>query len=65
MSGYLLLAEAIILQAVKDYRNALKYDHRGIKRECERFFRSGLFTALTSIDGESLIQKLRAEVKAL
>lgn len=38
MDGYKELANAIILQAVKDYRKALKYDERGCKREFEKFF---------------------------
>ena len=33
--------------------------------ECERFFRSGWYKALTSVDGEYLIQKLREEAKSL
>lgn len=63
MDGYEKLAEAIILQAVKDYRKALKHDERGRKREIERFFRTEYFTVLTNISGEMLIRKLRAEVK--
>lgn len=63
MDGYKELANAIILQAVKDYRKALKHDERGRKREIEKFFRSEWFSILTSISGEMLIQKLRAEVK--
>lgn len=63
MDGYELLAEAVILQAVKDYRKALKYDERGRKREIEKFFGSEYFRILTDVDGEMLIQKLRAEVK--
>lgn len=63
MVGYEKLAEAIILQAVKDYRKSLKHDERGRKREIERFFRSEYFTVLTNISGEMLIRKLRAEVK--
>lgn len=63
MVGYEKLAEAIILQAVKDYRKALKHDERGRKREIESFFRSEYFTVLTNISGEMLIRKLRAEVK--
>ncbi|MCR4719742.1 MAG: hypothetical protein K5768_08960 [Firmicutes bacterium] len=60
-----LLAEAIILQAVKDYRKALKYDVRSVKRECERFFRSDWFQTLTKLDGNTLINRLRMEVKAI
>ena len=63
MNGYKELANAIILQASKDYRKALKYDERGRKREIEKFFRSEWFAILTNISGEMLIQKLRAEVK--
>lgn len=63
MDGYEELAEAVILQAVKDYRKALKYDERGRKREIEKFFRSEYFRILTDVDGEMLIQKLRTGVK--
>ena len=63
MERYKELANAIIIQAVKDYRKALKYDERGRKREIEKFFRSEWFTVLTNISGEMLIRELRAEVK--
>ena len=63
MNGYELLAEAIILQAVKDYRKALKHDERGEKRKIERFFRSEYFSILANVSGEVLICRLRAEVK--
>ena len=64
------LANAIILQAVKDYRHALKLLGRNSKctsaiftrDECERFFRSEWFKFLTTVDGEMLIRKLKAEV---
>ena len=65
MNGYKELANAIILQAAKDYRKALKHDERGRKREIERFFRSEYFTVLTNVSGEMLIRKLRAEVKEI
>ena len=61
--AYRSLANAIIMQAVKDYRKALKYDHCGIKRECCRFYRSEWFKTLTSIDGEHLISELKSEVQ--
>ena len=61
--SYQLLVNAIIIQAVKDYRKALKYDHRGIKRECCRFFRSDWFKTLTAIDGEMLISRIKSEVQ--
>jgi DNA-binding transcriptional regulator YhcF (GntR family) len=57
------LANAIIIQAVKDYRTALKDDNIGLKRNVERFFKSEYFKALTDISGEQLMKKLRTEVK--
>lgn len=66
------LANGIVLQAVKDYRDANKKLARGrknqdasrMKQECLRFFRSGWFGALTVIDPEFLIKKLDEEVVA-
>lgn len=66
------LANAIILQAVKDYRMALKSlkansRNRTVqtdKAEIERFFRSQWYSALTSVDGEMLIRSLQKEVDA-
>ena len=67
---YERLANAISLQAVKDYRNALKrlkkHPRNGTalytKREVERFFRSDWYTSLTTVDPEMLILKLNEEV---
>ena len=53
-----LLANAIILQAVNDYR--ARSDKRTIG-EIERFFRSEWFAILTKLDGEALLGKLREE----
>ena len=66
---YESLANAIILLAVKDYRLAskkLKYHPKNKEaklmiEDLERFFRSDWFTALTTIDGESLLRKLQEE----
>ena len=63
------LANAIILTAVDDYRRALKKysknpDSKSAKAEVdslERFFRSQWDSVLTSVEGEFLIRKLRAE----
>ncbi|WP_128426303.1 hypothetical protein [Gudongella oleilytica] len=68
--SYERLANAIILQAVKDYRNALKRLKKHprnetalyTKIEVERFFRSDWCTELSSIDAEILIRKLKEEV---
>ena len=56
MNPYEELANAIVLQAVKDYR---LHDDEQELASIERFFRSGWFNTLTSIDPEMLISKLR------
>lgn len=61
------LANAIVLQAVYDYRNALKgisyRDHtpEEIVESIEKFFRSEYFTVLTKVSGEYLIEQLKEE----
>lgn len=70
MDTYENLANAIILQAVDDYRDALKrlnhfpHDRDSIhtKSEVERFFHSAWFSTLTSLDPEMLIERLTSEV---
>ena len=67
---YQNLANAIVLSAVKDYRDALKRlkkkpNNMLAADECddiERFFRSGYFAILTEIDPEYLIDRLKKEV---
>jgi hypothetical protein len=64
------LANAVILQAVRDYRTtlkALRMNPRSKaaqteKESIERFFRSQWYQALTTVDGEMLIRKLNEEV---
>lgn len=71
MDSFEKLANAIVLQAVKDYRMALKRvarhpkDRDGLatRNECERFFCSGWFGILTGIDPEMLMRKLQMEVQ--
>jgi len=70
MDAFEKLANAIILQAVKDYRFALKrlakHPRNGsalyTKREVECFFHSGLSNVLTSLNPDMLIQQLQEEV---
>ena len=72
ITNYENLANAIILQAAKDYRMALKSlkanprnrTAQADKTEIERFFRSQWYSALTSVDGEMLIRSLQKEVDA-
>ena len=71
MNIYEELAHAIILQAVKDYRQALRQLKRNpeyekavdMKEDCEHFFQSEWFEALTKVDGPWLMRKLREEAE--
>ena len=68
---YERLANAIVLQAVSDYRSALKKIKAHPKNreaisealEIEKFFRSGWYSILTDVDGEYLIQRLQDEIR--
>ena len=70
MDPYERLANAIILQAVRDYQKALRALKKNPKNRnamddamaCERFFRSSWYQTLTSVDGEYLIDRLRKEI---
>ena len=59
------LANAIIIQAAKDYVHAIRggYKDRHKKQSLERFFRSNLFRILTNTDPEWLISHLQAAAK--
>jgi len=65
------LAEAIVVQATKDYRSALRGLHLypenskqlRQKRELEEFFRSRWFQTLCDLDGMQLICMLKNEVR--
>ena len=58
MNPYENLANAIILQAAKDYR--LTVDELQLQ-EIERCYRSGWFGVLSKVDPEFLIKELRKE----
>lgn len=66
---YEKLANAIIMQAVKDYRAAKKKlkkqptnkDAELMVLDTEKFFRSDWFTALTDVDGAVILRKLQEE----
>ncbi len=58
MTPYENLANAIVLSAVRDYRNSSNEDEI---KSIERFFRSDWFSVLTSVDAEFLIRTLREE----
>ena len=71
MKSYQNLANAIITQAARDYKYALKHlkdpykdsIEKRIIDECERFFRSDYFRVLTNLDGERLISMIKEECK--
>ena len=66
MDGYDQLANAIIVQAAKDYRSALKklqqdpedFRAAATRAECESFFRSSWFSAICSVDPEELLKRI-------
>ena len=66
---YVELANAIVLQAFKDYRKALfkmvqepgEWKHRSTKKKLERFFHSKWYRTLTDLDPEILIREARRQ----
>ena len=66
------LANAIVLQAVKDFRAARRKlrrkpqneDAKRMIKDCERFFLSDWFVELTDVDGRAVLRKLYEEEKA-
>ena len=67
MNPYKELANAIIVQAVKDYRTALNQLSlnpndkvaQSEKKSIELFFRSDFFSILTDLNGEVILAKLK------
>lgn len=72
LSPYEALGNAVVLQAVKDYRDAVHKLSRGkkntiaesTKQECERFFQSPYFNVFTQLDGKALLSQLEKEESA-
>lgn len=72
LGSYEALGNAVVLQAVKDYREAVHKLSRGkkntiaesTKQECERFFQSPYFNVFTQLDGKALLSQLEKEVSA-
>lgn len=70
INPYKSLGNAVVLQAVKDYRAATKKLSRGrrnleaekMKEDCERFFRSQRFNIFTDLDGKDILSRLEKEV---
>lgn len=72
LGPYEALGNAVVLQAVKDYREAVHKLSRGkkntnaesTKQECERFFQSPYLNVFTQLDGKALLSQLEKEVSA-
>lgn len=72
LNPYQALGNAVVVQAVKDYRDAVHKLSRGkknmaaetTKKECERFFQSSHFNIFTQLDGKVLLSQLEREVSA-
>lgn len=72
LSPYEALGNAVVIQAVKDYRDAVHKLSRGkkntiaesMKQECERFFQLPYFNVFTQLDGKALLSQLEKEVSA-
>lgn len=71
LSPWQKLANAIVEQAVDDYRkararlkaNPMTADRADCEiRQLERFFRSSWFEVLTDVDGRTVLARLRKEV---
>jgi hypothetical protein len=68
---YESLANAIVVQAAKDYRKALRDLKRNrnntaakrMKEEVERFFHSEWYSELTDLDGAFLMRMIKEEVE--
>ena len=60
-SGYEALANGIILQAVKDYRKAIRRFDIYEMGQLRHFFHSQWFSQLTSIDGNVIIKEIERQ----
>ena len=65
--AYERLAAAIVVQAVRDYKGALRKEARGKATDstqgtivsCEHFFKSEWFEMLSDLNGVALMEKVR------
>lgn len=71
LEPHVALANAIVMQACKDYRKTYRLHIRTYRvgdksddnlAELEKFFRSDWYRALTDLDGEYLMKRIREEV---
>lgn len=69
VDGYQLIANAVVAQAAKDYRQALVDQHNRPSKKTdkevaklERFFTGNTIRLYTKLDGTALMQAIKAEV---
>ncbi len=70
MNGYQALANAIVIQAAKDYKTVIRFLKKHprdktkmkLKEEIERFFRSSWCEMLTNAEPEYLMRSIRKKV---
>ena len=66
-----MLAEAIVVQAAEDYREALRKlkinpvngEALRMKKECERFFRSRWYRMLTRVNSRMIMRRIQEEME--
>lgn len=66
MNGYERLGNAVVMQAVKNWRSSTRklkrnpdnYEAKRLKKECEKFFLSQCFNMYTNLDGRALLEML-------
>lgn len=65
MERYEKLVQAVVLLAVRDWRDAVKYPKshtaQETRAECEQFFRSRWFEAITGLNGSMVLRRLKKE----
>lgn len=69
VDGYVKLGNAVVIQAAKDYRSALKrlwrrpdnVEANKMKNDCERFFKNEI-ELYTDLDGLTLMRMIREKV---
>ena len=52
------LCNAVVMQAVKDYKN-----YKSKREECERFFLSQYFMLLSDLDGKVVVNALKERIE--
>ena len=60
-AGYDALANAIIIQACKDYRRAIESFDIYEMRQIRHFFHSQWFKMLSEVDGDYIIERIERE----